>query len=294
MPNHITNILTVKGEDWRVKKVFELIKQDDRLIDFDKIIPMPPSLRVTSGSNVDNAISILLNNTQKFTEMLDYPWVKEMNITDIEGVKNQIFKNLSPQDFYEAKVSLDNLEKYGHANWYEWSIANWGTKWNSYDNNLIDENSISFDTAWSTPFPVIQKLAEGFPELTFEVKFADEDIGSNCGIYVFDNGNLVKEYLPKGYEATKFALKVKDYGNIGEHLSWNLPYFSVREWNKEVEDDIIEIITDEEKRENFLSTLFNNCEDDEKFYFVKGKLIDLCIRKELYVLVKPITEMVKV
>jgi hypothetical protein len=293
MTNHITNILTIKGSEQRVKEVLDFIKEDENLIDFDKILPMPPSLRVTSGSNVDNAICILINNTQRFTEMLEWSWIKEQGITDVEGVKQLLNERLSPQDFEEAKISLDNIEKYGHANWYGWSIANWGTKWNSYDNYQISENSISFDTAWSTPFPVIHKLAELYPDLLFEVKFADEDIGNNCGIYVFDNGNLVKEYLPNGYEATKFALSIKSDGDMSEHLGWSLPYYSNEEWDNELEEDVADIITDETRRDTFLESIFENCEDEEKFYSVKGKLVNLCVKYELYEYIKPITEKIK-
>ena len=53
-------------------------------------------------------------------------------------------------------------------NWYDWSIANWGTKWNAYDIRVQDEwdggdnceMEIHFDTAWSAPFPIINALRD--------------------------------------------------------------------------------------------------------------------------------------
>lgn len=63
-------------------------------------------------------------------------------------------------------------------NWYKWNIANWGTKWNAYNVNLIknegDTLIVQFDTAWSTPDPVIQTLAQWFPELRIMHEYFDE------------------------------------------------------------------------------------------------------------------------
>ncbi len=73
-------------------------------------------------------------------------------------------------------------------NWYDWSLENWGTKWDVSE-TFEDENGyICFDTAWSTPVEIINLLSERFPNLTFEVQYADEDLGNNCGIYSIKNG----------------------------------------------------------------------------------------------------------
>jgi hypothetical protein len=45
--------------------------------------------------------------------------------------------------------------------WYDWRVANWGTKWEGYDGRFNEDQSVfSFDTAWSPPLPIIKKLAE--------------------------------------------------------------------------------------------------------------------------------------
>ena len=187
MPNHITNRLKVTGSNEQVKKLFNKIrsKKEDTeenkcFIDFNKIIPMSKSLSITSGSSVDNAILILNDDKKGLSEMLDYSWVKDENITNIEDLKKRLLKNLSPKDLEQGKLALDNIKNYGHKDWYSWSIANWGTKWNAYSQIQIKENIISFETAWSTPFPLMEELSRMFPDLTIEVAYADEDIGSNC------------------------------------------------------------------------------------------------------------------
>ena len=58
-----------------------------------------------------------------------------------------------------AAIKVRNEQEFGYPSWYEWSIDNWGTKW---DISEVDEDgmevskdgktvSFSFDTAWSPP-----------------------------------------------------------------------------------------------------------------------------------------------
>jgi hypothetical protein len=75
--------------------------------------------------------------------------------------------------------------------WYEWNVEHWGTKWNvSWAG--VGNNTFAFDTAWSTPEPVIKALSQKFPSVTFTVEFADEDIGGgNCGTYEYEAGECL-------------------------------------------------------------------------------------------------------
>ena len=56
-----------------------------------------------------------------------------------------------------------NIEKYGYATWYEFNIANWGTKWDVTEFEVLIEDGmarINFDTAWSPPLPVYDALLD--------------------------------------------------------------------------------------------------------------------------------------
>ena len=64
---------------------------------------------------------------------------------------------------HEAQMK-SNIELYGYKDWYDWNIANWGTKW---DFNLEicereDANTVnaSFDSAWAPPCQAYEKLIE--------------------------------------------------------------------------------------------------------------------------------------
>lgn len=103
-----------------------------------------------------------------------------------------------PKNIYRGGLGLEEKEKYGKNNWYDWSIANWGTKWNAYDisepNISLKEKSgsykISFNTAWSAPLPVYFELARLFPRIEGLIQYADEDMGYNCGEIKIEGGQL--------------------------------------------------------------------------------------------------------
>ena len=124
-----------------------------------------------------------------------------------------------------GKTAWQNIQKYGAPTWYEWSITNWGTKWNAYgyeegtDYSACDE--LTFQTAWSAPHPILRKLSEMFPEIVFKHQWADEDIGMNCGERCYHGGEKIDEFIPEGIRATEFALEVWDYDPLELGLAKN-------------------------------------------------------------------------
>ena len=89
-----------------------------------------------------------------------------------------------PDEYKVNKSSpIELLKDKPWFNWYEWHIDHWGTKWGAYNcYTKIGKSYIKFvfSTAWSVAQPIIERLSLlGFP---LEVKYADEDWGSNCGV----------------------------------------------------------------------------------------------------------------
>ena len=66
-----------------------------------------------------------------------------------------------PKNIFRGNLGREEEEKYGKNNWYDWSIANWGTKWNSVD-TTVEENgstlSYNFMTAWDCPREIVNAL----------------------------------------------------------------------------------------------------------------------------------------
>ena len=204
MPNHVTNLLTITAAtEERVAEIKSLIEGkfdngETMHIDFDKIVPRPESLNITSGSTTDNGIAILKYRAGDETDIrriMQYQWGKGFDTP--EDLINYILEKGSA-NLEEAQKALDNEKLYGHRDWYGWSRDNWGTKWNAYSQELREDGVIKFETAWSTPEPVICALSRMFPDAQFDVRYADEDFGHNVGEYTYVDGEMVEGGQPEG------------------------------------------------------------------------------------------------
>jgi len=211
MPNHITNILRIEASEELTAQIKSEIKSVDeegetRHIDFNKILPMPESLNITSGSTTENGIAILRyreGDDRKIREIMGYAWGQKFSTPD-EMIEYMLEKGSA--NLVEAQKALDNERLYGVRDWYGWSTANWGTKWNAYSTNDTDADEVSFETAWSNPFPVIVALSVKYPEAVFHMRYADEDFGHNVGEYSLQNGEVIDENIPEGGSSEALAM----------------------------------------------------------------------------------------
>lgn len=94
-----------------------------------------------------------------------------------------------------------------------WHIFHWGTKWNAYDYqegvDYSQSETLDFLTAWSAPHPILERLSEMFPEVEFVHEWADEDLGVNCGRYVYYDSERTEEFIPENdRESLEFACAV--------------------------------------------------------------------------------------
>jgi len=217
MPNHITNILRIEASEELTAQIKSEIKSVDedgetRHIDFNKIIPMPESLNITSGSTTDNGIAILRYREGDYNgirEIMGYAWGQKFSTPD-EMIEYMLEKGLA--NLEEAQKALDNERLYGVRDWYGWSTANWGTKWNAYNQEVREDGDIKFETAWSTPEPVFAALSIKYPDAEIRVRFADEDFGHNVGEFTYKNGECVYSNVPEGgsEEAYEMAADIMD------------------------------------------------------------------------------------
>lgn len=220
MPNHVENIIALKGDEKSIRKMLEAIKNDDYglgTVDFNKVIPMPESLNIESGSKSNTGIKAVkeyLNNT--LDEHKDKTGTYDDFFNDLRSHRNDISDEKEKEIWDIGVIAVENLHKYDAPTWYEWSINNWGTKWNAYgyeeDTDYSEMKRLWFQTAWSAPHPVLQKLTEMYPEITFEHEWADEDIGANCGRKTYSGGECTESYYPESEkDAIEFTCHVFDY-----------------------------------------------------------------------------------
>ena len=114
------------------------------------------------------------------------------------AMPEELAGTISPRD----KENPDLIEKYGADNWYDWNISNWGTKWNSYDNDVnVEDESFCFQTAWSLPDPIFAMMAELYPTMTFDIECVEEG-GFFAGEVTIADG-VVNENLTSDSEEWK-------------------------------------------------------------------------------------------
>lgn len=245
MPNWVMNKFEVTGSTAEIHRFLEQVKDGDLDFSFNKILPMPKSLNIVSGGHKERCIlayalhpdtpqevkkEALIQGTENPLAELGLVPQGEMDDTPLRALlpviklkkdtEGQIGRDVvfdsrtGPDDTFDShakygKVYFENWKNYGSADWYDWRVDHWGTKWGA-DNVEVDEPvtssastdscsvKIMFTTAWSMPEGIFEELIKQYPGLSFSGVYADEDIGSNCGAWSSSDGELVD--APMSYE----------------------------------------------------------------------------------------------
>lgn len=226
MPNWVKNIVSSSEET--MKKIREKYFENG-VIDFNKIIPMPKTLNLTEGGITETAIFYAICKKDKKTqkeicELLKntednlygnylkaiHHYYKKGRFENIESSAKKFVPEIELKKLGIVSLEqlgdtyINNIRKYGCKTWYDWSIKNWGTKWNA-SNCVYNKEIMIFETAWDTPHDIFEKISLDFPNELIEVKYADEDYYSdNNGILRYKNGLIeCQEGLGE-----KFALSI--------------------------------------------------------------------------------------
>lgn len=219
MPNHIQNILTITADSKEELQIFlSSIKSEDReYIDFNRIIPMPTEIRETeSSSKTDLGVFYYLYKTNQLelvpTILHHCSLTPDFIATKTPEELNSLYE--------QGERYVGYYKQYGAKDWYDWSNANWGTKWNAYETDCclsLDKKcaTIRFQTAWNGVLTLIGKLTEMFPNLTFNYDYADEDGGYNCGSGWGQDGEFSYRLLTGGSnEAIEHYIRCWGYEDV--------------------------------------------------------------------------------
>lgn len=166
MPNWCECELTVSGPKERLEEFQEKVAGEEGALDANKIIPYPGVLVFLDKRNSFEARPPELSAEVK---------AEEAQLM-LEGA-------LEGYDMHR-----DGFNQGG----YDWCIANWGTKWGFCEINgpILEERPrvsklhYSFETAWSPPEPLIKKMGEMFPDLSFKLKYWEGGAGYRGELHI--------------------------------------------------------------------------------------------------------------
>ena len=119
------------------------------------------------------------------------------------------FGNGNPETIAKHEA---NKAKYGHAHWYDWRLANWGTKWDACEIQFTDETDeyacFYFETAWCPPTELFRSYAEEHPDVVFLNEYDEE----GCHFKGYDmnssGGFVTESWEPR--EAPQFHELMED------------------------------------------------------------------------------------
>ena len=151
---------------------------------------------------------------------------------DLHVVAGRVGSDEDPEQKKLEEDTKRNLEVHGYANWYDYCVNEWGTKWDvggegdqatqDGPNNI----SMNFDSAWAPPVAAMEK----FQDLGFKVKLIYWESGM-CFCGMFDeNGDDYMEYSDMSTDeiAESINSEVDECMCITENL---------REWEEENAED---------------------------------------------------------
>ncbi len=151
MPNWCYNRITIYGDEKTEAKLKEIEEIFEKENPFNEIYPIP------DFKNIPNEKGELPKLEQHKNDKGDVVW-ETYNFPD--GTNDD--------------------------RWYMWCVNNWGTKWDACDKSIDYEDSeilaLTFNTAWSPPEGIVEKLREKYPELSFQC-FYDEPGCEIAGYY---------------------------------------------------------------------------------------------------------------
>ena len=154
---------------------------------------------------------------------------------DLHVVAGRVGNDEDPEQIKLEEDTARNIATHGYANWYDYCVNEWGTKWDvGGEGDQASQDSptdlcMNFDSAWAPPIAAMEK----FQDLGFKVKLVYWESGM-CFAGIFDeNGDDYLDYTDMTADEVAESInpELDECMNIVECL---------REWeedNKEEEEE---------------------------------------------------------
>ena len=103
-----------------------------------------------------------METIKEFPSNKEVEQVNDFDFNKIVKMPKALKNTTSPTQDEDKEQAEKRLKKYGAKDWYDWNCNNWGTKWNSVDTEIIEDEkeglTYSFNTAWDCPREIVEKL----------------------------------------------------------------------------------------------------------------------------------------
>ena len=171
---------------------------------YNSFFPMPEILQGTQSPNI-NVDKLILEFNKEGNNATTLQEIIDANHQWLSGIAQQALKN--EQAFLET----------GYTNWYNWSVDNWGVKWDASAlkvKELSDFNTViySFDSPWGCPEHFVRELSKLYPDACFEM--VSGSIENDCHYEFTCVDGKFEETC--SYETFKEAVEDGKWGGMAE------------------------------------------------------------------------------
>ena len=145
MPNHCYNRVTIYPSGDNTASSLDQIETLKDIFEGEKIFPQiipEPDWPNTPLLTSDNHYGAKYGNDGELPQYIE------------DGFSRYVFQSTGITD----------------QRWYDWRVQNWDTKWDAYDVSIDDDDpeqlEVSFNTAWSPPEAICNKIREDYPDVS--------------------------------------------------------------------------------------------------------------------------------
>ena len=168
MSNLTTNYTTFIGSKETIDTIYSYCNTEQDVFDFNKLVPIPEPLHTTawpvtiiSDEDFKEKHGIVPKTKEEVEDFLiSYKKQEEQVNKRVFNLLNNITKSISTVLF----------DEYNSDNWYDWTIDNWGGKWDGYNIYIHYKSDniflVQYDISQDIPNEIFDILENEFEDLT--------------------------------------------------------------------------------------------------------------------------------
>ena len=201
MPNWVFNTLSMEGDKEEIKKVVEALAspykalRDPNKFGEETTLPFEETVVTPEGG-------ISFMNCIAPSDIVGYYCMyRNLDGTPKDNQAVNLNQLSVTQQILTNQIAPSEQEVLAGHDWYNWNVANWGTKWDVCNAYSEGDGEYQFDTAWSPPIEAITHLSRKFPEIEFTLNFQEEQGWGGESLFQGGQETKIKDYdIPESHK----------------------------------------------------------------------------------------------